>query len=327
MLPVLLNLGPVTVSSLGFFLVLAFLLGTFLIWRLARAWEFDNEILLDAVFFTTVFAFIGSRIYFVLVNFAFFSHNILGMFNIFRLPGFAFWGGFLGGMVGLFICTTYPHIAKRLSLGILFTSPSESKKLNFYQIADIGAVGFLGGLMLGDLGCLLGGCDIGLPANSFLAVSLVGVVGNRLPVQLFEVILTLIALLIIWPQATKFHFHGKIISKVLIYFGIIKFIIQFFRDPQSDFAKSSIFGFGFSIAVFIFGVFLYYKSGKGSLKKDILNFYKNLVGFFTDAQIRSTVVERGKKSWYNRKVALSWKLRSAKKILRRARVKPTPDNF
>src|SRR5688500_4885821 len=122
MLPVILTLGPVTISSLGLLLVLAFLLGTFLIWRLARAWEVNNEVLLDAVFFTTIFAFLGARIYFVLVNFNFFSQNILGILNIFRLPGFSFWGGFFGGLIGLFICTTYPKIANRLSLGVLFSS-------------------------------------------------------------------------------------------------------------------------------------------------------------------------------------------------------------
>jgi phosphatidylglycerol---prolipoprotein diacylglyceryl transferase len=325
MLPVLLNIGPVTISSLGLFLVLAFLLGTFLIWRLARAWEVNNEVLLDAVFFTTIFAFIGARAYFVLVNFEFFSQNILGIFNIFRLPGFSFWGGFFLGLIGLFICTTYPNLARRLSLGVLFSSAG-SKKLNFYQVADIGVIGFLGGLVLGDVGCLLGGCDVGVISNNFLAVNLVGVVSERFPVQLLEAILLFIVLLRIWPEATKFHFHGKIVSKTLIYIGLIKFFMQFLRDPQSDFYKSSYVGFGFSAALIIFGTFLYYHSGKGSLSKDINTFFTNLIGFFTNREIRSRVVERSKKSWYNRKVGFSWKLRQLKKLLRRARVKPTPEN-
>lgn len=327
MLPVLVSINSFSISSLGLFLCMAFLLGTFLIWRLARAWEVNNEVLLDAVFFTSGFAFVGARLFFVLANFEFFSKDLTSILNFIRYPGFYFWGAFGFGLLALYICTNFPQIARSLSLGVLFSSLSESKKLSFYQIADIGAVGFLGGLILGNLGCLLGGCDIGMSFDGFFGVDIIGVVGRRFPVPLLEAFLFTLVLARVWKQAIKFHFHGKIISIILIYIGLVKIVTQFFRDPATQVMGNSMLGFVFAILTLVLGIIFYYVSSKGSLVKDIKKFTSNILGLFSDKKVRKGVVEGVRRSWYNKKVSLDWKFRKLKKFLRRARVKPTPENF
>ena len=139
MLPVLFTVGPISVSSFGFFLSIGFLFATFLVWRLARAWQFDEEKTLDLILLAFFGGVIGARILFFILNFTFFSDDLTKVVLITKYPGLNFWGGFLGGLL------TLSFFANRF-------------KLNFYQVADLAAVGFLAGLVLGDVGCFFGGC-------------------------------------------------------------------------------------------------------------------------------------------------------------------------
>ncbi|TSC64167.1 MAG: phosphatidylglycerol:prolipoprotein diacylglycerol transferase [Microgenomates group bacterium Gr01-1014_93] len=133
MLPVLFSIGPIPVSSFGLFLSLGFIYGSFLVWRLARAWELNEEKVLDLIILTFFGGLLGARIFFVTLNFDFFKEDLFKILLITKYPGINFWGGFLGGWLTLFI------FAKRL-------------KFNFLQVADIAAIGFTGALILGDIG-------------------------------------------------------------------------------------------------------------------------------------------------------------------------------
>src|SRR3990167_9200013 len=155
MFPVLFSIGSFAVSSFGFFLALAFLVGLFLVWRQARAWDFDEEKIIDLTLLTSLGALIGSRIYFVLINFNFFTADFYRVILITKYPGFSFWGAFLGGWLTLYFF-------------------SRRFKMDFWQVADIAAIGFLGAQIFGNLGCLLGGCGVGIPSE-FLGVKMVGV--------------------------------------------------------------------------------------------------------------------------------------------------------
>jgi phosphatidylglycerol---prolipoprotein diacylglyceryl transferase len=126
MLPVLLALGPITVSSFGFFLALAFLWGTFLVWRLARAWDLDGEKTLDLVLLTFFGGVVGARLFFISLNFDFFSEDFFRIILITKYPGLSFWGGLLGGWL------TLAFMAKRL-------------KQDLWQVADLASVGLLAG--------------------------------------------------------------------------------------------------------------------------------------------------------------------------------------
>jgi len=165
MLPVLFSIGPITVSSFGFFLSLAFLFATFLLWRLAHGWDLNEEKILDLIILSFFGGLIGARIFFIMLNFNLFSFDLGKMLLVTKYPGLNFWGGFLGGWL------TLNFFTRRF-------------KMDFWQVADLAAIGLLGGLILGDLGCFLGGCSFGVPSNSFFAVPMVGVIGKRFPVQL-----------------------------------------------------------------------------------------------------------------------------------------------
>ena len=247
MLPVLFSIGPIPVSSFGLFLSLGFIYGSFLVWRLARAWELNEERVLDLIILTFFGGLLGARIFFVLLNFQFFQNDLFKILLITKYPGISFWGGFLGGWLTLSI------FAKRL-------------KFNFLQVADIAAAGFTGAMILGDIGCFLGGCGIGRTSNIFFAVPMVGVIGKRFPVQILESILLGLLLLKMWPKASHFHVHGKILSLTLLWLGVVKLISEYFTGSH----QGGYFLSGFTTFL---GLYIYYKISRRNFLKDLVSAY------------------------------------------------------
>lgn len=293
MLPVLFSIGNISVSSFGVFLGLGFLVGVFLIWRLSRAWDLDEEKILDLTLITFLGGLIGARLYFVIENWQFFSMDILKMVLFTKFPGFSFWGGFLGGWLVL------SYFCKRF-------------KVDFWEIADIAAIGFLVGIIFSNLGCFLGGCNTGVVSN-FLSIPMVGLVGDRFPVQILEAALFLVVLIKLWSQATHFHQRGKIISISLIALGVIKLITEPLKASHSNFA--------FSVVVLFLGLTLFYRVMKRNILADLKSGLNSVKNFFTSSSSRKLVLQSIGKSWYNKRVGLAWQLRNLTKLLRRINVK------
>ncbi len=295
MFPVLFSIGKISVSTFGVFLSLGFILGIFLIWRLARAWDIDEEKILDLTLLTFIGGLVGARVYFVLTNLSFFIASPLKIILFTKNPGFSFWGGFLGGWLTLYFLT-------------------RRSKLDFLQLADIGIVGFFGGLIMANLGCLFGGCGAGILTHSFLGVSMIGLIGKRWPIQLLEALIYFLILINIWSSATHFHQRGRIISLCLIFIGVVELIFEPLRQIHSE-------GFIFSIVLIFLGLTYFYKVTKRNIILDIKNFSKFSLGLFTRSENRLLVVTELKKIWYNQKVIFSWRLRNIKKTLRRFNVR------
>lgn len=295
MYPVLFSINKLHVSSFGVLITLGFLFGMFLIWRLARAWDLDEEKILDLTLLTFLGGLLGSRIYYTLEHLQFFAQNPIRFFYFTKYPGFSFWGAFLGGWLAL------NYFARK-------------KRLDFWQVADIAAVGFLGGLIFTSLGCFLGGCDVGIVSKVFFAVPVVGLVGKRFPVQLLGMFLLTLALLNLWGKSKRFHPRGAILGLVLIFVGAIKVLVQPLKAADGE----NLF---LSLILIILGVYIYYKVTNKNLKQDLKDWAKYIISLFTDPLARKSTVARLGKYWYNRKTSISWKLRSLKKALRRINVK------
>lgn len=294
MLPVLFSIDKWPVSSFGVFLTLGFLVGVFLVWRLSRAWDLDEEKILDLTLLTFLGGFIGSRIYFVLEHLPIFMQSIFRIVLINKYPGFSFWGSFLGGWL------TLAYFAR-------------AKKQDFWLLGDIAAVGFLGSLIIFDLGCFFGGCQVGIRSN-FLAVNMVGILGKRFPTQILEAVLFSFVLVKLWSEASRFHLRGKILSLALIYIGIIKFLMRPLQQEADE-------GRFLSVILFILGMTILYRITKRNIISDIKNMPKIVFKSVTDPAIRRSFFVRLKKSWYNQKTSISWKFRNLKKSLRRLNVK------
>ena len=293
MFPVLFTVGKFSISAFGVFLAIGIILGLFLIWRLSRAWDLDEEKTLDLTILTFVGGVLGARIYFVILNFPFFSENLFKIFLITKYSGFSFWGAFLGGILTIY------YFTKRW-------------KWDFLQMADIASIGFLGGLIFSEIGCFFGGCGVGTVTKSFFGVSMVGLIGKRWPIQLMEALIYSILLYKLWFKATHFHQKGRIISLALIWIGVVKIILQPIRQSQDIFFAGMLIILGFAVL---------YKTSKGRILIDIKEFFIFLGSLFVNPKSRKVVLAQVRKNWYNFWVHIGWKARNIKKTLRRFNVR------
>ncbi len=295
MFPVLFSIGNISVSSFGVFLSIGFLLGIFLIWRISRAWDLNEEKILDLTLLTFFGGLLGARIYFALEHFDIFQQNWAALFLFNMYPGFSFWGAILGGWLTLYFYTG-------------------RKKWDFWQVADIVTIGFLGGLILADLGCFLGGCSVGIKSNLFLAVNMVGVLGKRFPTQALEAMLLLLAFLNLWSQATRFHPRGKIVSLGLIYIGLIKLMTEPLKEVSGE-------GSLLSAILVVLGITILYKVTRRNLRGDFRNLSFFIYKLITDPAAQKNTLANFQKNWYSTKTLVFWKLRNWKKFLRRINVR------
>ena len=298
MSPVLFSVGKLSIPSVGFFLALGFLFGVFLIWRLARAWDLDEEKILDLTLLTSLGGLVGARVFFALQNPSLFT-SFWQIFLINKMPGLSFWGGFLGGWLTLYIFARRFHS-------------------NFWQLADIASVGLLGGLILSSIGCFLGGCNCGTVSKAFFAVTQEGLIGKRWPVQIIEAVILSWCLSKLWFQATHFHQSGKIASLGIIFISIVGLILVPLKQDRS--------GLIFLIVLLILGITIYYRIAKQNPiihLKQIKNF---CLGLITSPQARKMTIQTLSKTWYNQTTLISWKIRDFKKGLRRPNVKLSKRN-
>ncbi len=304
MLPVLFEFGSISVSSFGLFLAMGFIYGTFLVWRLARAWELDEEKILDLTLLTFFGGLLGSRIYFIIDHLNFFD-SFAKMVLITKYPGFSFWGAFLGGWLALYI------FVKRF-------------KMDFLSLADMAAIGFLAALIWGNFGCFLGGCGAGIRSDLFFGVNMVELVGKRFPVQALEGLILIVLLFQIWPRAVRFHPAGKIVSTLLIYIGLVKFLTDFLRQNSS--------GIFYPLILSLLGIAISYRTSKRNLLADLKNIPQNTIKFLTEKDSRKMVLQSLGQNWYNlfsvnlrnKKIVWSIKLQKFGRLLRRFRVSTHP---
>ncbi len=308
MAPILFSIGQFSLPSFGLFLALGFIFATVLVWRQARAWDLDEEKVLDLTLLSFFGGLIGARIYFIFAHLNFFLAEPIKIFLFNRYPGFSFWGGMIAG-------------------GLILIYASKRFKQNIWQIGDTAILGLIGGMVFGQLGCFFGGCSAGIESSAFFASSVVGLVGKRFPVSLIEAIILALLLFRLWPQAIKFHVFGRVLSKGLIYLGVIKLFLESYHDQKG--------GYFFSIPLIFLGIFVHYKISKRNIISDVRSLFLGTVKFITNPGYRKVKVASFysgcyngiRLTAYNSKISWRWRFRKVGKLLKKVHVKPTPKNY
>lgn len=311
MFPTIFSLGPFTISSFGFFLTIAFFAAIFVMWKIARVYDVDEEGILDLSLLTFMGAILGARIYFILTHFSLFDTPIK-MVLINRYPGLSFWGGALAGILILYF------FAFRL-------------RLNFWQVADFASVGVSLGLVIGNIGCFLGGCGYGIVSNLPIATPVVGVIGKRLPISLIEGLILTFVFTFLYRRVLKFHFNGLIASIFLVLVGFTKLMTEYFRGDSKVFVLWFGPGHLFSAFLVFLGVAIFYFRSNRNIIKDL----KIIVVLAQSAKRRQELLLSIRKSWYNSQI--EWKIRLGKfitytfsapqRMKRRLNVRTAPKNI
>jgi phosphatidylglycerol---prolipoprotein diacylglyceryl transferase len=217
--PILFEFGPLRVSWYGLMYVFGFLISYLLVLYQIRRKDFGlSKPEIENLFFYLIIGLaLGARLgYVVFYNF--------GMYLQTPWEILAIWHGgmsFHGGLIGVVI------------VGILF---SRKYKKSFWKLADLLTVTAPVGLALGRIGNFINGELYGRVTQApWGMVFPLGGPLPRHPSQLYESALEgFLLFAVLWRLKDKKIPEGAILAFFLIFYGVFRFFIEFFREPDAQ---------------------------------------------------------------------------------------------
>lgn len=161
-------------------------------------------------------AIVGAKLLFILVSIDVIIENNLGILDILK-GGFVFYGGLIGGIIGVVIY-------------------GKQFKTSIKKYLDISATVLPLGHSIGRIGCYLSGCCYGIEydgvfshiyyeaANAFTPLGI-----KLFPIQLLEAILLFILFVVLLYISFKSKPEGNTAIIYLISYAIIRFFLEFLR--------------------------------------------------------------------------------------------------
>ena len=228
--PVFLRVGPLQLRWYGLMYMLSFVIGYFVLRRLAKFRKLDmsNDDLYDLLFYLILGVMIGGRLgYVMFYDLGSYIRDPLSILAIWQ-GGMSFHGGFIG-----------------VVLGTVWIS--RKKHWNFWEVADLVSVAVPIGLGLGRIGNFINGELFGRPSNvPWAMVFPEGGAVARHPSQLYEAFLEGLVLFLVlrWLYRKDFY-HGTVFWCLVAFYGLFRFLVEFVREPDAQ--------IGFDLGLFIRG--------------------------------------------------------------------------
>lgn len=244
--PIALHFGPVQIHWYGvMYLIgfaLAWLIAHYRIKHLKLGWNQDQ--VADLIFYAALGTIVGGRLgYMLFYGLADWAKHPMQVFKIWE-GGMSFHGGLIGVVIGLILFARHYH-------------------KNFLDVADFTAPLVPLGLACGRLGNFINGELWGKPT----AVSWSMIFPQidhlpRHPSQLYEFFFEGVVLfLILFIYALKPRVRGCTTALFLIFYGIFRFCIEFFREPDVQLGyifNTLTMGQLLSLPMMIIGLVIYF---------------------------------------------------------------------
>jgi phosphatidylglycerol---prolipoprotein diacylglyceryl transferase len=239
---VFITIGNFDIYSYAVMMVIAIIAALLLAQSRAKNTPYQ-ELILDFSLYLIISGTIGARLLYILLNIAYYQQHLLEILNL-RQGGLSLYGGLAGGLAG----------------ALLFCSQN---KVNFPSLADLVAPSLFVGQAIGRIGCLLNGCCYGkitrLPWG--IDLSAVDITGLRHPVQVYEIILDIIALFVLLIYEKRQSFKGELILSYFALYSLVRFSTEFWRESQPLALGLSLAQF-FSLGLFLVFVLVILKLKK-----------------------------------------------------------------
>jgi phosphatidylglycerol:prolipoprotein diacylglycerol transferase len=187
--------------------------------------------MMDLGIYVIVAAFVGAKLLLVLVDFRHFVENPGDLFSLFRAGGVFYGGLILATAVAIWYVRRH--------------------RMPVWDVGDAAAPGIALGHVTGRLGCFLGGCCYGRPADvpwavTFTSPDAAANVGTPLgiplhPTQLYEAgaeLVILFGLLLLERRGRSFP--GRTFFSYLVVYGVSRFVIEFYRGDPRGFVFDSL---------------------------------------------------------------------------------------
>jgi len=221
MYPELFRIGNFPVNTYGALLAIGLVLALLVAARLAAKDGLPKERIYDLGLWTIIGGLLGSKIL------MYFTEDNVNIFSLdFLRSGGVYYGGLLGGFFTLAFLIRY-------------------YKFSFWKVADAFAPGVALGQFFGRQGCFSAGCCWGKSTNlawgvhfteqahEYTGVAIYTEDGLSLhlhPTQLYESFAMLAVFGILYFLHRRKRFDGQVLIAYGILYGIIRFVIEFFRD-------------------------------------------------------------------------------------------------
>jgi phosphatidylglycerol---prolipoprotein diacylglyceryl transferase len=210
------SIGPLDLQTFGIAFALAFVGSGVTATRRLKELGQPVDWVYEMVFAALIGGLVGSRIDYLLQNWDKVSGDLLG--NIFSGSGLVFFGGLVGGAIGVIIWA--------LRRGVLS-----------WQLADMAAVPIAIGYVVGRIGCQLSGDgDYGTKSDLPWAMDYpdgtVPTTDNVHPTPVYETFAMGIAALVLWHLRDRFA-PGVLFGIYLMIVGIERFLIEIIRRNDS----------------------------------------------------------------------------------------------
>lgn len=218
---ILFSIGHFNFHYYGLIMFFAILSGIFVIARIAKKYyaDVDIEVLLDILPVIILSAILGARLYYVIMDFSYYSRYPLEVFAVWQ-GGLSIHGALLGGVFAGFI------LSKKI-------------KFSFLKYADIFAFGLLIGQAIGRFGnyfnCEAFGKPCDLPFKLYIPESHRPLEYRDFeyfhPAFLYESIWNLLTFVILFYIFKKYKNlkQGSIFFLYLLFYSVGRFMIEFIR--------------------------------------------------------------------------------------------------
>ncbi|MYB94818.1 prolipoprotein diacylglyceryl transferase [Candidatus Poribacteria bacterium] len=204
------NFGPIGIHSYGLMLATAFITSTFVIQHELKRRGFVPDVAAIIVLVAAIGGVIGAKIYSALLD------GQITFEELFSTAGLVWYGGFIGGCLGVLIVVLY--------------SPNPT-----LPTIDIIGPTLLLGYGIGRIGCFLAGDgDYGPPSDLPWAMAFPnGTVPTEIPVHptpIYETLISFTFFGILWSQRRKWEVvPGVLFGASLILLGVERFFAEFWR--------------------------------------------------------------------------------------------------
>ena len=234
-LPLLGELGPFSMPTYGVLVAAGFVVGLYLLGKLAKRHGFDADKMTNLGVYVALAAIAGAKLFMILLDLDFYLRNPARLFSLSSLQaGGVFFGGLLAAIAVAF------WYARREGLPGLAT-------------ADLFAPAVAIGHSIGRLGCFAAGCCWGRPTDAPWGIAFTDPAAHEFvgvplnvhlhPTQLYEAAGTFVVGMILWRMIERPHRPGAILGWYLVLYSGFRLFVEFFRD-----AASRVFPFGWPLS-------------------------------------------------------------------------------
>lgn len=246
--PVLIELGPITIYSYGFFIAAAFLAGISRATYEAKTYGLDYRLVSDAAFYVILTSIIGARFFYILINPTYFAAHPLEMLMFWK-GGLVFSGGVIAGALG----------------GAWYL---RKKGQNLLSWLNVFAPALALGQGIGRIGCLAAGCCYGKVCSLPWAItftdprSLAPLHTTLHPTQLYHILAAWITFFILITCKNSFRTKGKLMGLFLVLFAVGRFTTEIFRADYRGYFGPISATQAVSVLAFLLGLRLLLRKAK-----------------------------------------------------------------